>query len=164
MGSGKSTAGKLLAKKLDMKFIDLDEVIENGEKKTIEEIFEKNGEKKFREIEHHYLKKIIHGNILVLSLGGGTPCYYQNMALIKKNGTSVYLKMSAGGLFNRLVNSKKGRPLIKNRTDKDLRAFIETSLAERKKYYEQADYIVNAINLDIEQLIKSLKQIRDKVR
>lgn len=162
MGSGKSTTGKILAKKLNMKFIDLDDIIERDEKKTIEDLFVKEGEIKFREIEHNYLKKTIKDKNIVLSLGGGTPCYYNNMELIKKNGISVYLKMSAGGLYNRLINSKKSRPLIKKMKNKDLKEFIESTLTDRKKYYEQADCIINAINLKIKQLINLVSQNQKK--
>ena len=162
MGSGKSTTGKILAKKLNMKFIDLDDIIERDEKKTIEDLFVKEGEIKFREIEHNYLKKTIKDKNIVLSLGGGTPCYYNNMELIKKNGISVYLKMSAGSLYNRLINSKKSRPLIKKMKNKDLKEFIESTLTDRKKYYEQADCIINAINLKIKQLINLVSQNQKK--
>src|SRR5437660_384427 len=93
MGSGKSAVGKCLAKKLNFYFIDFDDYVEKEAGKSVSEIFSNGGEKKFRELENKYLKKLLHINNAVVSLGGGTPCFYNNMELIKKNGISVYFEM-----------------------------------------------------------------------
>lgn len=156
MGSGKSTTGRLLAKKLGMSFVDLDDLIEKSEEITIEGFFEEQGEEKFRELEHRRLKHVIENKNTVIALGGGTPCYHNNMELIKKSGISVYLQMPASALMNRLMNARVVRPLIKNKTEKDLLTYIEGSLLYREKFYLQADKTVNALNLNVEMLIDNL--------
>lgn len=157
MGSGKSTSGKVLAKKLNMAFVDLDELIENAEQTSIDSIFEAQGEEKFRELELNYLKKSFSFQNTVTALGGGTPCYHDNIKSIKKNGISVYLKMPAAAIVNRLSNAKTSRPLIKNKTQDELAAYIKKTLGEREKYYEQANYTINALNLNIDELITNIK-------
>src|SRR5688500_7831796 len=102
MGCGKSSAGKKLANKLGFEFIDLDEMIEKQYQKSVSEIFETEGENKFREYEHNCLKGLLDKENIVISLGGGTPCYYNNMELINTHGTSIYLKMSTEVLASRL--------------------------------------------------------------
>lgn len=158
MGSGKSTAGKKLASKLGMDFLDLDEHIEKEYGKTIPEIFDSEGEEKFRELEHLYLQKAILLDNIVISLGGGTPCYYNNIEIINNNGLSVYFKMSVETLANRLVNAKKKRPLIQDMTEVDLKHFIETNLSKREYFYAQAHYKVKAKDLNVDELAEFLKR------
>src|ERR1051325_4222519 len=98
MGSGKSTIGKLLASKLHLNFTDFDDYIETWEKKTVADIFENEGEDKFRQLEHIYLKEIILKDNTVISLGGGTPCFNNNIEIINKNGISVFIEMDAAAL------------------------------------------------------------------
>ena len=123
MGSGKSSTGKLLASQLDYNFIDLDKFIEKEYKMTIPEIFSSKGEKEFRAMEHNCLKKVVEKENTVVACGGGTPCYYGNMELMNNNGTTVYLKMSVDTLVNRLLHAKDKRPLILNKTEKELKEF-----------------------------------------
>lgn len=153
MASGKTTTGKTLAKKLSMNFVDLDELIEQTEKTTIDLIFKDQGEEKFRAIESIYLKKTTGINNSVIALGGGTPCYNDNLGIILNNGISIYLKMSASSIVNRLLNAKKKRPLIENKTQEELLQFVESSLKEREKFYERANYTINALNLNVEELV-----------
>ena len=123
MGSGKTTIGTQLAKKLYQDFTDLDEYIEKKENKTITEIFKEKGEIYFRKIEHTYLKKFINENdTYVLSLGGGTPCYANNMNIISKETDlhSIYLKASVGTLYDRLKNNSSKRPLLAKLTKESL--------------------------------------------
>lgn len=157
MGSGKSTAGKKLAAKLGLSFLDLDEYIEKEYGKTINGIFESEGEERFRELEHLYLKNVMAMDNIVLSLGGGTPCFYNHMELINKNGISVYFKMSVDTLANRLRNAKKDRPLIRDMSEEELKSFITASLEKREAFYLQAHYKVKAKNLDIDELAGFLK-------
>lgn len=157
MGSGKSTAGKKLAAKLGLGFLDLDEYIEKEYGKTIAEIFETEGEERFRELEHLYLKKVMEMDNIVLSLGGGTPCFYNHMEMINNNGISIYFKMSADALANRLMNAKKERPLIKNMSASELKEFITSSLEKRETFYLQAQYKVKAKDLNIDELVVFLR-------
>ena len=158
MGSGKSTAGKKLASKLGLTFLDLDDYIESEYGKTIPEIFEKEGEEKFRELEHLYLKKVLSFDNIVISLGGGTPCFYNHMELLNNSGLTVYLKMSVDALATRLVNAKKKRPLIQDMSEFDLKNFISTNLSKREPFYLQSHYKVKAKNLDIDELAEFLKK------
>jgi shikimate kinase len=158
MGSGKSTAGKKLASKLGMDFLDLDEYIEKEYGSSITEIFESEGEEKFRELEHLYLQRVVLMDNIIISVGGGTPCYYNNIEIINNNGLSVYFKMSVDTLVNRLVNAKKQRPLIKGMAESDLKNFIEANLGNREYFYAQAHYKVKAKSLDIDELAEFLRK------
>ena len=157
MGSGKSSLGKKLAKKLNQPFYDLDVVIEEKENKTIAEIFEEKGEEYFRNIERETLHELTDNNSsFVLALGGGTPCFYDNIEFINANGTSIYLKYNAGILHSRLINAKTERPLVKDKTDDELKQFITEKLTEREVFYKQAKLIIEGNNLKVEDLIKEL--------
>lgn len=157
MGSGKSTLGKKLAKKMSQPFYDLDVVIEQKENKTIAEIFEGKGEEHFRELEKKTLQELTDNNSsFVLALGGGTPCYFNNMKFINANGTSIYLKYNAGILHSRLINAKTERPLIVNKTKKELIVFIEDLLKEREKYYSKSKIVVEGNNIKDEDILRKL--------
>lgn len=161
MGAGKSTAGKLLATKLNLKFIDLDEEIEKAEGKTVDAIFEMRGEEYFRNAEKEMLQKIVAENDVVIATGGGTPCFFDNMEMMNQNGITVFLQMSPGSLFVRLMKSKKERPLLKNLTDIALMEFIRTHALVRERFYKKAQFTVNAENLkgkNLNELAKNLEQ------
>lgn len=142
MASGKSTLGRVLAKKLNYEFIDLDDFIENSEKSTISDIFKLKGEIHFRKLETHYLNQLLNSKSnMVLSLGGGTPCYSNNMDIIlnAKNVKSFYLKASILTLIDRLKKAKSKRPLVAHiKTDEMLAEFIGKHLFERAQFYNLA--------------------------
>ena len=158
MGSGKSSTGKLLAFQLDYNFIDLDKFIEKEYKMTIPEIFSSKGEKEFRAMEHNCLKKVVEKENTVVACGGGTPCYYGNMELMNNNGTTVYLKMSVDTLVNRLLHAKDKRPLILNKTEKELKEFVNRQLEKREDIYHKAQYIVKAKELNVQELADFIKE------
>ena len=160
MGSGKSTAGKKLSTKLGYEFIDLDKFIEEEYQQTIPEIFSTKGEKEFRAMEHNALKKLIDKDNLVVACGGGTPCYYNNMELMNNHGNTVYLKMSADSLVHRLMDAKDTRPLVANKSEAELRVFVNRQLEKREDFYHQAQYTVKGKDLDIDELVQFVK---DKV-
>ncbi|MFV0540078.1 MAG: shikimate kinase [Aestuariibaculum sp.] len=143
MASGKSTIGKILAKKLNCEFLDLDNYIESQENMVISDIFKSKGEIYFRKAETKYLKKVLNTKSkLVLSLGGGVPCYNNNMQLIltAKNAVSVYLKASISTLANRLKNESANRPIIAHiDNEEQLSEFIGKHLFERSPFYVQAN-------------------------
>ena len=147
MGSGKSTMGKELAMALHKDFIDLDRVIEIGEKTTIADIFELKGEEYFRKIERIYLLQIARNDNSIIALGGGTPCYFDNMDIINANGLSVYLKVPAFILQQRLQDEKSLRPLINGMDEFELYEFIQQQIGERERYYLKAHRIINTINI-----------------
>ncbi|HCY97641.1 shikimate kinase [uncultured Polaribacter sp.] len=144
MASGKSTIGKEVSKKLYMNFIDLDTFIEKRENQSISAIFKVKGEIYFRSIERRYLKELLNSDAdFVLSLGGGTPCYGDNMALIlASEATSVYIKAGIPALVSRLTAEKSNRPLIANLADDKIQEFVAKHLFERRFFYEQADIIL----------------------
>ncbi len=141
MGSGKSTIGQKLSEILKFECIDLDDYIQKMEQLTISQIFERRGEIYFRKIEHTYLKELLGRNNIILSLGGGTPCYGSNMDAIlnTEDAHSIYLKSSIPNLVNRLRSEKSQRPLISHlQTDEELTEFIGKHLFERSFYYSQS--------------------------
>lgn len=163
MGSGKTTAGKKLASLLDYTYIDLDSMIESETDHTIPEWFSQ-GEHKFREIETLVLHQTADFKNSVISTGGGTPCFNENMVWMKEQGITVYLKMSAGALFHRLIYSKKERPLLAGKSDVELMEFITESLKEREFFYSQAHYTINGENLDVKELLEMIKKGEAELR
>ena len=154
MGSGKSTLGKKLAQKLNRAFFDLDAEVEKQEGSTVQELFNTKGENHFRETEHKLLKQLLnHPAKYVMALGGGTPCFYNNMELINKSGTSIYIKYNSGILASRLCNAKADRPLVKGKNEEELRSFIDQLLFERESYYNQCNIVVEKFNLSVDDLI-----------
>jgi shikimate kinase len=160
MASGKSTAGKALAGKLEIPFLDLDTEIEQKESLTIREIFSKYGEIRFRKIENQILREILDksGNY-VLALGGGTPAYFNNMEIIKNRATSIYLRANPNSIIQNLKSDKMIRPLIAHLSDEQLPEFIAKHLFERSYFYEQADFQVNTQNKSIEKIVSEIIQL-----
>lgn len=144
MASGKSTIGKQLSEKLGMPFLDLDIYISENKNKSVPEIFSQNGEIYFRKKEHEYLKEVLENQQdCILSLGGGTPCYANNMELIhNQNAISIYLKASIQTLSERLLKNKSSRPLVAFLDDDQVPEFIAKHLFERRFFYEQAKKVV----------------------
>ena len=144
MGSGKTTIGGKLAKKLNFQFIDVDHFIENRQRKTINEIFSEKGEDAFRLMEHNALEEISLFENIVISTGGGAPCFYNNMELMNKSGFTIYLKTSPKELTKRLSKNKNDRPLLREKTPEEMQAFITENLEKRNYYYNQAQLIFDA--------------------
>ncbi len=147
MGSGKTYTGSRLALQLEFPFIDLDQYIVEQAGKSIVQIFEEDGEDYFRELERQSLHQMLEHENAVIGCGGGTPCFFDNMQWMKQHGKTIYLTLPAGILEKRLLKEKDHRPLIKNLdNDGQLRAYIDSKLAERNPFYHQADIIFNADN------------------
>ena len=158
MGSGKSTIATFLSEKLQLPCFDLDQHIEEKERMTISSLFETKGEIYFRKVEHQVFKEMMHSTeSFVLSLGGGTPCYANNHLYLNGDGiVSIYLKTSIDQLYLRLQHQKATRPLLADKSDEELMAFIAQHLFERSYFYNQATY---AINTDM----KSPKEIVSEI-
>lgn len=158
MASGKSTIGKNIAKVLNYKFIDLDKYIEKKENLSVSEIFSKKGELYFRKLENASLKEIVENeNNYVLSLGGGTPCFYDAMDWLKTklNAKTVYLKVDLDTLTRRLLKDKS-RPLISHlEKEEDVKEFIAKHLFERSYFYNKARYKIDA-SKDVEEITEHL--------
>jgi shikimate kinase len=155
MGSGKTTAGKRLACLMGWSFIDLDKKIEERCGMKIAEIFASHGEDFFRKTESDVLKSLDPHSETVISTGGGTPCYEDNMDYMINTGLTVYLKLTPGQLKERLSGSKGERPLISGIPKEKLQDFIEEKLSLREKWYNRAGLIVEGINVDIN-LLKNI--------
>lgn len=145
MAVGKSTIGKILAEKRQMKWVDLDKIIEKNEKLTIADIFKEKGEIYFRKQEHLEFKKLIAApEDLVISTGGGTPCYANNHLLLKgDNVVSIYLYATIDELYSRLKDNAAERPLVANQSEEELKEFIAKNLFDRSYYYNQATFKIN---------------------
>ncbi len=147
MGVGKTTAGRELAKLLDLEFVDLDHFIQNRYNKTIAQLFEQFGEEGFREIENKVLKEVAQFENVVISTGGGAPCFYDNMEVMNNAGTTIYMKASAGLLSERLNLCKEKRPLIKDKNEEELLLFVTDNLNRREPHYSRAKIIFEADEL-----------------
>ena len=152
MGAGKTTIGRDLANSMNFKFIDLDEYIEKKENSTVFDIFNKKGEKHFRQLEHYSLKELILLNNIVIATGGGAPCFFNNISIMNKYGLTIYINVDSQTLFSRIKKTKDKRPLLKNIDDKQMLNFITKKVIEREIYYKQSKKIVNYKNLSIDKL------------
>lgn len=160
MGAGKTTAGRELAKELNLDFIDLDHFIQTRFQKTVSQLFSELGENEFRNIESNMLKEVGEFEDVVISTGGGTPCFFDNMAYMNSTGTTIYLKATPEALSARLNTCKEKRPLIRDKNEEELYAFILESLDKREPFYSQAGVIFETEELinrdDIDRYIKQL--------
>ena len=157
MGSGKSHISKVLSQNLKLKLVDLDKKISLKNNMTIPEIFEKRGEIYFRKEERAVLEEILtNEKECILSLGGGTPVYYDNIKLIIEKSESVYLRTSVLTLTERLLKQKQKRPLIAKIPDEDLPEFIAKHLFERQAFYGQAKYTVSTDSKTPEEIVAEI--------
>ena len=159
MGCGKSVIGSKLAEILKYDFIDLDDFITEKEGDSIKNIFQLNGEIYFRKVETLYLKQVLNFDNTVVSLGGGTPCYGNNMDLIlsSTNAMTIYLKTSISVLANRLSGETTKRPIISHLvSDTELKEFIGKHIFERAPYYEQCGYIIKTDQLSVDAVVSNL--------
>ena len=141
MASGKTTLGRALAQDLNLQFIDMDSYIENRFCKSVSTLFAERGEEAFRRIEHQILHEVADIEDVVISTGGGTPCFFDNMDYMNAHGTTVFLQASPEVLFTRLTISRTQRPLVASKTGDELRAYIQTSLSAREPFYAKAHHI-----------------------
>ena len=156
MGSGKSTAGKKLASCLNWSFVDLDREIERETGKTIKDLFSGSGEDHFRQTEAKTLQELDTERDTVIAVGGGAPCFSNNMDFMLETGLVIYLRMTPMQLKGRLEGSTAERPLLKDIKRKNLLFYITDKLSEREKYYNRASMAVDGINLDIKSLSKTI--------
>lgn len=154
MLSGKSTIGKQLAKRLNYTFIDTDKEIEMHYKLSVSDVFKKYGEEVFRLLERKILLSLEKEDNIVVSTGGGLVCFNDNMKWVKENGLSIYLKLSPQAIVSRHKVAKRARPLLQNKTEEELLEYIEKTLEEREKFYNQADFSFEALSLKVEEIIK----------
>ena len=148
MGAGKTTVGKALSKELGIPFYDLDWYIESRMRKTVSQIFAEKGEEGFRKIEYNLLHEVAEFEDVIISCGGGTPCFFDNMDYLNQQGDVVYLKATPETLYKHLLMAKVERPLLKDKTPEELIAYITEHLKEREPFYGKARHILDVNVLD----------------
>lgn len=146
MGSGKTTLGKKVASSIGFEFIDMDNIVTEKEGMSINKIFETKGEKYFRNTETEVLKSLSDLENTIISTGGGTPCFNKNIDYMNSSGITIYLKLPPDIIFSRVKKSRNKRPLLKDKTDEEVREFIKRKLEEREPFYSKSGYVVNAFN------------------
>ena len=165
MGCGKSTLGRALADELGVQFIDLDAYIEERYHKKVSEIFAEMGEQDFRQMERRMLEEVAECSDVVVACGGGTPCYFDNVALMNSRGLTVYLSVSIERLTERLTRpkAKAKRPLIAQKSDEEIRQFIIDALAKRDPFYSQTALRFDSTDIETAQATvfraRRLKQV-----
>ena len=162
MGAGKTTLGKAFAREMNLSFVDQDWYIEERFHKTVQEIFEERGEQGFRELERQMLHEIAEFENVVISTGGGAPCFYDNMEFMNQKGETVFLNVAPDVLFSRLKIASQNRPILRGKTNEELKAFIAKALEKRAPFYSKAKYIFNADELeDIYQIKSSVNKLKE---
>ncbi len=157
MGVGKTTVGKKLARRLGYRFVDLDDFFEEKYKIEIHQFFNKYDEPLFRQLEHERLIKTFEMQNVVVATGGGTPCHWDGVQEINRNGLSIFLDMPAEAIANRLIHAKRKRPLILGKSSDELIRFIENKLDERMGCYVQSHLRIDALNPDLTKMVNLIE-------
>ena len=161
MGSGKTTIGKALSKQLNVKFLDLDDYIEAAEQSSINGIFKNKGEVYFRKKETEYLKEVLEREEdVVLSVGGGTPCFGDNIRLINEaTPNSINIKTDLNVLCWRLMKERDERPLIADIAPEEFQEFIAKHLFERSFFYNQAHHKIGNQYKSVEDVVLQIRKL-----
>lgn len=154
MGCGKSTLGHRLAVETGIPFIDLDKFIEERNCKSVPHIFEEEGESGFREKERKALEEVSLFTDVIVATGGGAPCFFDNMELMNRTGTTIFMNIDPSILAERLLKSKTERPLIKGKSKTELELFIAATLSRRLPFYRKAHFEVSQPDITPAALLK----------
>lgn len=161
MGAGKTTVGRMLAKDMGLMFYDLDWYITSRMRRTVAQIFEESGGEGFRRIERNMLHEVAEFENVVISCGGGTPCFFDNMDYLNLQSETVYLKATPEVLYAHLKMGKSVRPLLLNKTPEEVEAFVKQQLQQREPYYSKAKHVLDVNVLDSRDKVRvSVRKIR----
>ena len=165
MGAGKTTIGHALAKTLGLPFYDLDWYIETRMHRSVKQLFDERGEDGFRRIEHNMLHEVAEFENVIISCGGGTPCFFDNIDYMNRQADVVYLKANPDVLYEHLKMGRSVRPLLLGKSPDEVRQFIVEQLAKREPFYSKAHHTLDInlldnhekIDITVKKLIESLK-------
>ena len=160
MGSGITTIGRQLSAKLGYRFLDMDEEIQNQFHLKVSQIFEKYGEQGFRQAEKELISKTREYEDIVISTGGGAPCFFNNLDTMNLLGITIYLKTEPKTLSKRLKGSQQNRPLLKDKTEAELLQYVKDKLVEREPFYKKAKHTIEAIDIKVQDIITVLSSSR----
>ncbi len=156
MGSGKSTAGKRLARYAGLQFVDLDKYIEERYCRSVALIFSLEGEEVFRLKERKALEEVSEFNDVVVATGGGTPCFFDNMDLMNRTGFTLFFDPDARSLTARLSVSKTVRPLIQGKSPQELARYVAETLEKRRPYYVKAQFRIGDPDLNPAEILRMM--------
>ena len=163
MGSGKTTVGKLLAAKLGYSFVDMDAHIEEQQFKSVGQIFAERGEDEFRLLEQKCLHEVAQFDDVIISTGGGAPCFFDNMEYMNTHGTTFYLRFTADELADRLATQAAKRPLIATKKGDELRQFIAEGLKKREPFYTRANFsVAGDVNAVVKEIVEIIEPHKNK--
>ena len=158
MGAGKTTAARRLAQRLGWEVADTDALFEEKYKISVNDFFNKYDELLYRKLESEVLKATEGLENVVVSTGGGTACYFDNMEWMNSHGLTVFLRISPQAAVDRVIHSRHKRPLAEGKSEKELTEFVNSHYASRMPFYEQARLTVKSEDLDVEGLLLSIKE------
>jgi len=159
MGSGKTTHGKQIARMMGYTFVDMDHWIEDGQGKTIPEIFRDPGEAGFRELEAKAIEELSRMERVVIATGGGAPCFGNNLEKMKKAGLTIYLKLTPAALLSRLKDARTRRPLLEGKSEAEMLRTIQHMLKEREPFYSRADMIIDGLDRVTERTVNAIQRM-----
>lgn len=163
MGAGKTTVGKLLAETIGVPFIDSDEWIADKEQATVSVVFAIKGEAYFRQLEKAFLDQLAHEQPAIVAVGGGLPCFGDNMLKLKELGLVVYINTSLQTLTQRLKNDRQNRPILAAVKDDELFRYAEDLISERKVFYKMAQLIVPNESNKPKEVVEKIQKERTKL-
>lgn len=162
MGAGKTTLGKALGNEIGLPFYDLDWYIETRMHRTVKQLFDERGEEGFRKIEYNMLHEVAEFENVVISCGGGTPCFFDNIDYMNQQADTVYLKASPDVLYQHLKMGRTVRPLLLNKTPEETRQFIKEQISTREPFYQKAKYTFNVDLMDnLKKITITVKRLKD---
>lgn len=162
MGAGKTTLGKALGNEIGLPFYDLDWYIETRMHRTVKQLFDERGEEGFRKIEYNMLHEVAEFENVVISCGGGTPCFFDNIDYMNQQADTVYLKASPDVLYQHLKMGRTVRPLLLNKTPEETRQFIKEQISKREPFYQKAKYTFNVDLMDnLKKITITVKRLKD---